>query len=76
MVIDRVLIIILALAFVALVLMIHNQAIDQLNRALKAALHPPKDELDPEPVRLRVIAPAAVGAAIAALSLLSAFLAW
>ena len=74
MAIDRVLIIIMALGIVAIVLMIHGQAIGQFDSVLKAVLRPPKDELDPEPVRLRVIAPAAVAAAIAALSLLIAFL--
>ena len=74
MAIDRVLIIIAALAIVAIVLMIHDQAIDQFDRALKAVLRPPKNEPDPEPVRLRVIAPTAVAAAIAALYLLIAVL--
>ena len=74
MAIDRVLIIIMALGIVAIVLMIHGQAIGQFDSVLKAVLRPPKDEPDPEPVRLRVIAPAAVAAAIAALSLLFAFL--
>jgi hypothetical protein len=74
MAIDRVLIIIMAFAIVAIVLMIHGQAIDQFDRVLKAVLRPPKDVPNPEPVRLRVIAPAAVAAAIAALSLLIAFL--
>ena len=69
MAIDRVPIIIMALAIVAIVLMIHGQAIGQIDSVLKAALRPPKDEPDPEPVRLRVIAPAAGAAAIAALSL-------
>jgi hypothetical protein len=74
MAIDRVLIVIMALAIVAIVLLIHGQAIDQFDTVLKAVLRPPKDEPNPEPVRLRVIAPAAVVAAIAALSLLIAFL--
>ncbi len=74
MAIDRVLIIIMALGIVAIVLMIHGQAIGQFDSVLKAVLRPPTDEPDPEPVRLRVIAPAAVAAAIAALSLLIAFL--
>ena len=74
MAIDRVLIIIMALGIVAIVLMIHGQAIGQFDSVLKAVLRTPKDEPDPEPVRLRVIAPAAVAAAIAALSLLIAFL--
>jgi len=74
MAIDRVLIIIMALAIVAIVLMIHGQAIGQFDSVLKAVLRPPKEEPDPEPVRLRVIAAAAVAAAIAALSLLFAFL--
>ena len=74
MAIDRVPIIIMALAIVAIVLMIHGQAIGQFDSVLKAALRPPKDEPDPELVRLRVIAPAAGAAAIAALSLLIAFL--
>ena len=43
MAIDRVLIIILALAIVAIVLMIHSHAIDQLNRSLKSVLRPPKE---------------------------------
>ena len=74
MAIDRVLIIIMALGIVAIVLMIHGQAIGQFDSVLKAVLRPPKDAPDPEPVRLRVIAPAAVAAAIAALSLLITFL--
>jgi|GEM_PF-3040987 hypothetical protein len=74
MAIDRVLIIIMALGIVAIVLMIHGQAIGQFDSVLKAVLRPPKDEPDPEPVRLWVIAPAAVAAAIAALSLLITFL--
>jgi hypothetical protein len=74
MAIDRVLIAITALAIVAIVLMILGQAIGQFDSVLKTGLRPPKDEPDPEPVRLRVIAPAAVAAAIAALSLLLAFL--
>ena len=74
MAIDRVLIIIMALAIVAIALMIHGQAIGQFDSVLKAVLRPPKKEPDPEPVRLRVIAAAAVAAAIAALSLLFAFL--
>jgi len=76
MAIDRVLIIIssLALAIVAIVLTIHSQAIGQFNSVLKAVLRAPKDEPDQDPVRLRVIAPATVAAAIAALSLLIAFL--
>ena len=76
MAIDRVLIIIMALGIVAIVLMIHGQAIGQFDSVLKAVLRPPKYEPDPEPVRLRVIAPAAVAAAIAALSLLITFLTW
>ena len=72
MVIDRVLIIIMALAIVAIVLLIHSQAIGQFDNVLKAILRHPKDH--PEPVRLRVIAPAAMAAAIVALSLLLAFL--
>jgi len=71
---DRVLIIIMALAIVAIVLTIHGQAIGQFDSVLKAVLRPPKDEPDPEPVRLRVTAHAAVAAAIAALSLLIVFL--
>jgi hypothetical protein len=74
MAIDRVRIIIMALAIVAIVLMIHGQAIGQFDSVLKAVLRPPKDEPDPEPVRLRVIAAATVAAAITALSLLIAFL--
>ena len=76
MAIDRVLIIIMALVIMAIVLMIHGQAIGQFDSVLKAVLRPPKDEPDPEPVRLRVIATAAMAAAIAALSLLFAFLTW
>jgi hypothetical protein len=71
MAIDRALIIVMVLAVVAIVLMIHGQAIGQFDSVLKAVLTP-KD--DPEPVRLRVIAPAAVAAAVAALSLLIAFI--
>ena len=74
MAIDRVLIIIMALAIVAIVLITLGQAIGQFDSVLKAVLHPPKDEPDPEPVGLRVIAATAVAAAIAALSVLFAFL--
>ena len=74
MAIDRVLIIIMALAIVAIVLITLGQAIGQFDDVLKTMLRSPKDEPDPEPVRLRVIAPAAVAAAIAALFLLIAFL--
>jgi Na+-transporting methylmalonyl-CoA/oxaloacetate decarboxylase gamma subunit len=74
MAIDRVLITIMGLAIVAIALMILGQAMGQFDSVLKTVLRPPKDEPDPEPVRLRVIAPAAVAAAIAALSLLIAFL--
>jgi hypothetical protein len=74
MAIDRVLIIIMALAIVAIVLITLGQAIGQFDGVLKTMLRSPKDEPDPEPVRLRVIAPAAVAAAIAALFLLIAFL--
>jgi hypothetical protein len=63
----------MVLVIVAIVLMIHDQAIGQFDSVLKAVLRPPKDELDPEPVSL-VIAAAATAAAIAALSLLFAFL--
>jgi hypothetical protein len=72
MAIDRILIIIMAPAIVAIVLMIHGQAIGQFDSVLKAALRAPKD--DPEPVRLRVIAPIAMAAAIAAFSVLIALL--
>ena len=71
MAIDRALIIVMVLAVVAIVLIIHGQAIGQFDSVLKAVLTP-KD--DPEPVRLRVIPPAAVAAAVAALSLLIAFI--
>jgi hypothetical protein len=74
MAIDRVLIIAMALAIVTIVLMVLGQAIGQFNSVLKTVLHPPKDKPDPEPARLRVIAPAAVVAAIVASSLLIAFL--
>jgi len=75
MTIDRVLIIILALAIVAIVLVIHSQAIEQFNMSLKAVLRPAKDQWYREPVGLRVVAPALVVAAIAALCLLMAFIA-
>jgi len=52
MAIDRVLIIIMALGIVAIVLMIHGQAIGQFDSVLKAVLGPPKDKPDPEPVRI------------------------
>jgi hypothetical protein len=73
MAIDRVLIIIMAPAIVAVVLMILGQAFGQFDSVLKTVLRPPKDELAPEPVELRLIVPAAVAAAIAALSLLIVF---
>ena len=72
MAIDRALIIVMVLAVVAIVLMIHGQAIGQFDSVLKDVLRPPRD--DPEPVRLRIIAPAAMAVAVAALSLLIAFL--
>jgi Na+-transporting methylmalonyl-CoA/oxaloacetate decarboxylase gamma subunit len=74
MAIDRVLITIMGLAIVAIVLMILGQAIGQFDSVLKTVLRPPKDEPDLEPVRLRVIAPAAVAAAFAVLFLLLLFL--
>ena len=74
MAIEHVLIIIMALAIVAIVLMIHSQAIGQFDSVLKAVLRPPKDEPAPEPVRLRVIGAAAVVAAITTLSFLITFL--
>ena len=72
LVIDRVLIIVMAFAVVALVLLIHSQAIGQFDNVLKAILRHPKDH--PEPVRLRVIVPTAMAAALVALSLVLAFL--
>jgi hypothetical protein len=50
--------------------MILGEAIGQFDSVLKTVLRPPKDEPDPEPVRLRVTGPAAVAAAIAVVSLL------
>ena len=72
MAIDRMLIIIMALGILAIVLTI--QAFGQFDSILKGVLRSPKDEPDPEPVSLRVIAHAAVAAAIAVLCLLIAFL--
>ena len=74
MTIDRVLIITMALAVVAIILMIVGQAFRQFDSVLKTVLRPPNDDADPEPVELRLIAPFAVGAAIAALALLIALL--
>jgi hypothetical protein len=76
MAIDRLPIIIMAVAVVVIVLMIHGQAIGQFDNFLKTVLRVPKNEPDPEPIRLRVIAPAAVAAVIAALLFLIAFLTW
>jgi hypothetical protein len=70
----HVLIIAMALATMAIVLMILGQAIGQFDGILKIVLRSPKDEPDPEPVRLRVLTPAAMAAAIVALSLFIAFL--
>jgi hypothetical protein len=74
MAVDRVLIISMALAIVAIVLTILGQAFGQFNNVLKTVLRSTKDEAYPEPVRFRVIARAAVAAVIAALCLLIAFL--
>jgi hypothetical protein len=65
----------MALAIVTFVLITLGQAIDQFDRVLKTVLRTPKDAPDPEPLRLRVIARAALAAAIAAIFLLVAFLA-
>ena len=75
MTVDRVLIIIMALGIVAIVLMIVGQAFGQFDSVLKTVLRPPNDDADPEPVELRLIAPFAVAAAIAALALVIALLA-
>lgn len=69
----HVLIIAIALVTMAIVLMILRQAIGQFDNILKIALRSPK-EPDPEPVRSRVLTPAAMAAAIVVLSLLIAFL--
>jgi hypothetical protein len=74
MAIDRVLVIMMALAIAAIVLITIGQAIGQFDSVLKAVLRPPKDEPYPESVRSRVNGAAAVLAAVAALSLLVAFL--
>ena len=71
---DRVQLIIMALAIVAIVLITLGQAIGQFDSVLKTVFRPPKDEPYPEPVRSRVIGAAAVVAAVTALSLLVAFL--
>lgn len=73
MTVDHVLIIIMALAIVAILLMILGQAFGQFNSVLKTVLRPLKGEAEPEAVQLRLIAPAAVAVAIAALSLLIVF---
>jgi hypothetical protein len=70
MAVDRLLIIIMALAVAAMVLMILGQAFGQFDRVLKTVLRPPKERSGPEPAELRLIAPAALAAVIAALSLL------
>jgi len=74
MVIDSVILVIMALAIVTFVLITLGQAIDQFDRVLKTVLRTPKDEPDPEPLRLRVIAHIALAAAIAAIFLSVAFL--
>jgi len=74
MVIDPVILVIMALAIVTFVLITLSQAIDQFDRVLKNVLRTPKDAPHPEPLRLRVIAPAALAAAIVVIFLLVAFL--
>lgn len=71
MTVDRVLIIIMALAIVAIVLMIVGQAFGQFDSVLKTVLRPPNDDAVPASVELRLIAPFAVAAAIAALVLIA-----
>lgn len=73
MTVDHVLIITMALAIVAILLMILGQAFGQFDSVLKTVLRPPRGEAKPEAVQLRLIAPAAVAVAIAALSVLIVF---
>jgi hypothetical protein len=72
MTIDRVLIMIMALAIVAIILLIVGQAFGQFDSVLKTVLRPPNDDADPAPIELRLIPLFFVGGAIAALALLMA----
>ena len=72
---DRLLLIIMSIIAVAIVLMILGQALNQFDSVLRTVLRSPQEEPDPEPVRLRVIAPVAFMVAIAALSIVLALLA-
>jgi hypothetical protein len=72
---NHVLAVAVAVAFMMIVLMVLGQAIGQFDNVLKTVLRPKKAGSERQPVKVWVLAPAAVVVAIGILSLLIAFLA-